>query len=205
MMRLLPACSMGLVLLTGGACAASTPERTDAGPTDAFQPGDLALTDLLAEPELPAPDLPTPDLGPVSLELGLGLVEHVPVEDGAAAELVRGVGSGTMHISPSVRAFGLAAEGFTLTLVARDPVSGERLTQLAHRELSARNTLATENGFLRVGNLLVFEDRCAERLVGRRIRLLAAVGRLGDEPLAEAEVELTLVDEVYPDDLCPEP
>ncbi len=191
-----------------GACAGSVPVATDAGVEDGFDadsldatPGDADLNAAARDADLDASRAPDgPDLGPARLEIGLGLVEHVPARDGDDAEVVRGPAGG-LFLELTTRAFGVALgpEGLDLVIRGRDALTGEELTNPLSRRLTTRNTRVTSDGVLEgLGITLAFlETRCADRLVGRRMTLDASVLQPMGELLASDRVDLVLVDEEY--------
>ena len=143
-----------------------------------------------------------PDLGPQpELTLGWGFAEMVPVEDGEAVELVRGR-QGSLHVEPAVRIENLDAEEITLILRGSDPATGAPLTERWVRDLTARTAQFEGTTITKLFNWLVFDERCQPDVVGRRVRIEAAVARVGGTTLASDSVEVVIVDEETPDTAC---
>jgi len=127
----------------------------------------------------------------VVVELGLGRVAFAPMA--AEVGLVYGP-QGGWHIEPAARVHGVAPDGLRLQWSAVDALSGEDLIYPVTSTLSARAVLPTEDGgWDRVGDLLIFDvDRDAD-VLGRTLRVGAALLDAEGGVLGAAEAELTVV------------
>ena len=125
----------------------------------------LALLPLVACAEEPA----EPDVEPW-LELGTGLVEFIPVEDGDEVELVYGP-QGGWHVDTSAEFGGVELEGASLVYEALDPDDGRPLNYPYEAHLDASLVQEVDDGWLRLGDRVVFDVDSDAEILGRTIRI----------------------------------
>lgn len=132
-----------------------------------------------------------PDVEPL-LELEAGLTECRPLVDGDPVELVAGF-QGGWHVDLCVRGEGLAPDGLWLDYEARDPQTGASLSYETQALLGENNVLWTDEGWLRLGDRVVFDIEAPEQVVGSEVCLFVEVD--GESWSGEDSRCVTIVDE----------
>ena len=108
------------------------------------------------------------------LELGSGLSEFIPVSDGDALPLVYGI-QGGWHVDTAARLGGIDLDGAFLTYDAVDPDSGELLNYSYEATLSEALLQEQEDGWLRLGDRVVFDVVSDTDVLDRTIRIEATL------------------------------
>lgn len=108
------------------------------------------------------------------LELGSGLSEFVQVSDGDTLPLVYGI-QGGWHVDTAARLGGIDLDGAFLTYDAFDPDSGELLNYSYEATLSEALLLEQEDGWLRLGDRVVFDVASDTDVLDRTIRIEATL------------------------------
>ena len=104
------------------------------------------------------------------LELGSGQSEFIDVEDGDELTLVYGI-QGGWHVDGAAKFGGIDPEGASLTYLATDPDSGELLNYTYNAQLSENLLQEIEDGWLRLGDLVVFDVDSDSDVLGRTINI----------------------------------
>ncbi len=104
------------------------------------------------------PTPPAPRIGPdgatMFVEVGTGETSFAPLADGDALELVYGP-QGGYHVWGACGIYGIDPEGRVLHYTLRDATTGEVLADLS-LALATRRLSATDGGWLRIGDRVIF-------------------------------------------------
>jgi hypothetical protein len=150
----------------------------------------LTLGGCETEGEASAPGQPAVA---ATIELGTGLTAWQTLAEGDPLELVAGF-QGGWHVDVSVRGQGLEPSELWLRYEAREPQSDASLSFVTHSLLSNNNVLATDEGWLRLGDRVVFDIAGPELVVGSAVCLVV----VASSPSWESEDRrcVTIVDEL---------
>lgn len=110
------------------------------------------------------------------IELGAGLVDWRALEEGDAVELVAGF-QGGWHVDLGVRGSGTAPSGMWLLYEARDSSTGASLSYVTEARLDENNVVQTDEGWLRLGDRVVFDISAPEVVVGSEVCLFVRAGK----------------------------
>ncbi|NVB39879.1 hypothetical protein G6O69_18695 [Pseudenhygromyxa sp. WMMC2535] len=153
----------------------------------------LAGCDADASAELEEEDTSELPTSEAEIELGLGPVDWRALEEGDPVELVAGL-QGGWHVDLAVRGEGLEPGGLWLRYEARDPSTGAALSYVTEALLDEGNVLETDEGWLRVGDRVVFTIDGPEVVVGAEVCLFVTVTKGSWED--EDSRCVTIVDEL---------
>ncbi len=112
-----------------------------------------------------------------TIELGAGLSDWQPLADGDPVELIAGL-QGGWHIDVGVRGEGIEPDGLLLHYEARDPTTEVSLSHVTTGLLDENNVLWTDEGWLRLGDRVVFTIEGPEAVVGSEVCLFVTVASI---------------------------
>lgn len=128
-----------------------------------------------------------------SIELGTGLTQWQTLAEGDSIELVAGP-QGGWHVDVSVRGEGLEPDGLWLYYEAVDPRDDSELSFVTSSLLSESSVLFDDEGWLRLGEWVVFDIEGPEDVVGTEVCLV--VTAVGMDWEGEDRRCVTVVDEL---------
>ncbi len=154
--------------------------------------GDDAIDDASSSSAQHSPASTTnPPMMEASFELGTGLTRWQALAEGDSIELVAGP-QGGWHVDVSVRGAGVEPEGLRLDYYARDAEDGAELSYVTSSQLIEGSVLPADEGWLRLGDRVVFDIDGPEEVVGADICLIVEIS--GADWQAEDQRCVTVVD-----------
>ncbi|MCB9759694.1 MAG: hypothetical protein H6739_07615 [Alphaproteobacteria bacterium] len=120
-----------------------------------------------------AKDAPVDSGGAPWIELGAGQSGFVPLADGDAVPLVHGL-QGGWHVDLALRFGGMGPNGVHLRYEAFDAADDTLLSFATETVLSPSRVLEEGEGWLRLGDRVVFDIEEAAEVLGREVRFEVA-------------------------------
>ncbi len=125
------------------------------------------------------------------IEVGLGLTAWEPASDGDPAPLVYGA-QGGWHLDVAARFGGFRLTEHALTWQAYDAASGAPVAFATNARITERSVQAEEDGWLRLGDRVVFDVGAPAEVADREVDVTATFGLDGSN--VEDRLRVRVVD-----------